>query len=55
MKVKVPLMIVIVLAATVGYLLGTEAGRQRKELVLVRLGRSGGQDADPVVENGADA
>lgn len=40
MKVTVPLALVLILATAVGYLLGTESGRQRRDLVLAKLGRT---------------
>ncbi len=42
MKVTIPLGLVV-LAVLIGYLLGTEAGRARRDVVLVKLGR---RDAD---------
>ena len=39
MKVKVPLLLVIVLALLVGYMMGTESGRARRDELLVKLGR----------------
>lgn len=47
MKVKVPLALLVLLAVAVGYLLGTEAGRERREQLLVRIGT-----AKPVPDNG---
>ncbi len=47
MKVKVPLLLVLVLAMVVGYMLGTESGREKKEVILVKMGRgpeSGGAE-----------
>lgn len=49
MKVTIPLALVLILAATTGYLVGTESGRQRRELILVKLGRARGEvEADVV-------
>jgi len=39
MKVTVPLVLVLILAAAFGYLLGTESGRERRDVILVKLGR----------------
>jgi hypothetical protein len=39
MKVKIPLVVVLALAAAVGYLLGTEAGQVQRDRLLERLGR----------------
>jgi len=38
MKVKVPLLLLLLLAAAVGYLLGTESGRAKRDQLLVKLG-----------------
>ena len=35
------LLFVAAIAAALGYLLGTESGRQHKETILVKLGRTG--------------
>ncbi len=40
MKVTVPLALVLILATAVGYLVGTESGRQRRDFVLAKLGRT---------------
>ena len=39
MKVKTPLLLLLVLAAAVGYLLGTESGRAKRDQLMVKLGR----------------
>lgn len=39
MKVKVPLFVLLLLAVALGYMLGTEDGRQRRDQLLVKLGR----------------
>lgn len=46
------LFVLLAAAGATGYLLGTENGRQQKELILVKMGRKeGGQtEADVVVE-----
>ena len=44
------LFLLLALSAAAGYLFGTEAGRQQKELILVRLGRKEGGEADVTVE-----
>jgi len=47
MKVKVPLML-LVLVALLGYVLGTEKGRSQRDVLLVKIGR---KDADtPAVD-----
>ena len=58
MKTKIPLALVILVAIAVGYLMGTESGRQQRDVILVKLGRgptddSSGADA-PVAEDGED-
>ena len=63
MKVKIPLAVVLLLSAAVGYLLGTEAGRQQRDMILVKVGRKpelapegeGEGDAAPEAEADADA
>jgi len=37
MKVKVPLMLLLVLAAVVGYLLATEKGRGQRDQIIVNV------------------
>ena len=44
MKVKVPLALVLLLALSLGYLLGTEAGRAQRNLILVKVGRRPSED-----------
>lgn len=41
------LLVLLAVSAAAGFLLGTEAGRQQKELILVKLGR---KDGEPIVE-----
>ncbi len=38
-------LLVLAIGAALGYLLGTESGRQQKDIILVKLGR-GGDDAE---------
>lgn len=45
MKVKIPLGLLVVLAAALGYMLGTEGGRKQRDVILVKVGR---KEADPV-------
>lgn len=47
MKVKIPLLLLLLLAAAIGYLLGTERGRAQRDVVLVKLGRKSGEDEEP--------
>ena len=55
MKVKVPLLLLLLLAAAVGYLLGTESGRAQRDVLLVRLGckepEADALGADPATES----
>ena len=44
MKVKIPLALVLLLALSLGYLLGTEAGRAQRNLILVKVGRRPSED-----------
>jgi hypothetical protein len=46
MKVTVPLA-ALLLAAAIGYILGTESGRARRDDLLDRLGLGRGDAADP--------
>ncbi len=39
-------LLVLAIGAAIGYLLGTESGREQKEIILVKLGRGGGDDAE---------
>ena len=43
MKVKIPL-VLLLLAAVIGYVLGTERGRAQRDVILVKLGRKSGED-----------
>jgi hypothetical protein len=45
-------LLVLAIGAAVGYLLGTESGRQQKETLLVKLGR--GSDGELGVESAID-
>jgi len=44
---------VLLIGLAVGYLLGTESGREKRELILVKLGRGSDDVADIVDEAGA--
>ena len=49
MKVKFPLAVILLLALTLVYVLGTENGRAQRDMILVKMGR---KDADePVVDD----
>ncbi len=39
MKVKIPLVLLLLIAGAVGFLLGTDAGRAQRDVILVKLGR----------------
>ena len=56
MKVKIPLGLLLLLAAATGYLMGTEAGRERRD-VLVRIIRRQNDvlEAEVVAEAVAEA
>lgn len=55
---KLPILLVLLLAAGFGYLLGTEHGRQQRDQILVKI-RGGGDDladaADAAADTVADA
>lgn len=56
MKVKIPLGLLLVLASAVGYLLGTEAGReQRDNLIRIIRRQNDVIEADAAAEDGTDA
>lgn len=46
MKVKVPLGVLLLLAIALGYVLGTEDGRARRDLILVKLGRKNADEPE---------
>jgi hypothetical protein len=54
MKVKLPLALVVVLAIALGYLVGTDSGRNRRDLILVKIGRAdkdaGGANAGAAID-----
>jgi hypothetical protein len=54
MKVKLPLALVVVLAIALGYLMGTESGRRRRDVILVKVGRDREDASDPTTESEAD-
>ncbi len=48
-------LLVLAIGAAIGYLLGTESGREQKELILVKLGRGdSGDGVDTVIEEVAE-
>jgi len=51
MKLKV-LLIMLLLAAAVGYLLGTENGRAQRDVILVKLGRRQPEGEDTGTDEG---
>ena len=61
MKVKVPLMLLLLLAAAVGYLLATEKGRGQRDQIIVKVREHRGGEApsesasEPIDETGAVA
>ena len=44
MKIKIPLALLLLLAAGLGYLLGTENGRSQRDVILLKVGRKGPAD-----------
>jgi len=54
MNKKTPLALVIFVAIAVGYLMGTESGRQRREVILVKLGRGPADDSSETDAPAAD-
>ncbi len=46
MKVKIPLAFLLLLAGALGYLFGTESGRARRDVILVKLGRGEGGEGE---------
>ncbi len=53
MKVRIPLALLLLLAAAIGYLLGTERGRAQRDVILVKLRRTSGEDEEPSQETKA--
>ena len=53
MKVKLPLGILLAVAAVLGYLMGTEAGRQQRDSLLRRVRRE--EATDELIETVDDA
>lgn len=57
MKVKVSLLLLLAMAAALGYMLGTEGGRAQRDVILVKLGKGPREDAPadaPAAEDAAD-
>jgi len=50
MKVTLPLGLLLLVAAAVGYAFGTEAGRARRDVILVKMGRKQEELTDPGLE-----
>ena len=55
MKVTIPLALLLLLAAAIGYLLGTENGRAQRDLVLVKLGCKDSETAESEASAPLDA
>lgn len=53
MKVKVPLGLLLLLAAAIGYMYGTEDGRKRRDVILVKVGRKEEEALSADAEPGA--
>ncbi len=45
MNVKVPLGFLLLLSAALGYMFGTEDGRKRRDVILVKVGRKEEEEA----------
>lgn len=54
MNVKVPLALLLILAAAVGYLLGTEKGRGHRDAVMSKIGERRSEVVD-LTEDAAEA
>ena len=55
MNVKIPLAVLLVLSVALGYMLGTESGRQQRDALLAKVGRKQiGGDADETEAAPAD-
>ena len=57
MKVKIPLVLLLLIGVAIGYLLGTESGREQRDIILVKMGRGpeAGDDASAAAEGAAQA
>lgn len=55
MKVKIPLLLLLAIAGAVGFLLGTDAGRAQRDVILVKLGKKDEDLADAVSDAADDA
>lgn len=55
MKVKVPLALLVLLAAALGYMLGTEGGRKQRDVILVKVGRKEAESAESDTEDSVEA
>ena len=55
MKVKVPIALIVVLAIACGYLMGTESGREKRDVILVKLGRADANVRTEVSDAATDA
>ena len=51
MKVKFPLGVLLLLAITLGYVLGTENGRAQRDVILVKLGRKEADAPEAVADD----
>jgi hypothetical protein len=55
MKVKIPLVLLLLIATALGYALGTESGRTQRDVILVKLGRKDAVDPVDAAEAVAEA
>ena len=53
MKIKVPLVLLLLIAGAIGFLLGTDAGRAQRDVILVKLGKK--EEGDSLTDAAADA
>ena len=53
MKVKVPLVLLLLIAGAMGFLLGTDAGRAQRDVILVKLGKK--EEGDSLEAAATDA
>ena len=54
MKVKIPLVLLLLIATAVGYALGTENGRAQRDAMLTKMGRKDAIDPVGAAESAAE-
>jgi len=55
MKVKIPLVLLLLIASAIGYAIGTENGRAQRDAMLTKMGRKDAIDPVGAAETVADA